>query len=134
MKPGRATIYARLSQDRSGDSLGITRQLELCRAKAAELGWVVAAEHVDRDISAYSRKRRPGWERLLADLQSGAIDGVVAVDQDRLARRLSELGRFIDICEKTGALLVLLSGEVDLTTADGRLRAHILGAVSENES
>jgi hypothetical protein len=71
---------------------------------------------------------------LLADLRAGVLDGVLAVDQDRLARRLSDLGRLLDVCEERKAPIVLLSGEIDTTTADGILKAQILGSVAENES
>lgn len=32
----------------------------------------------DNDVSAYSGKRRPGYERLMADVTAGAVDLVVA--------------------------------------------------------
>jgi DNA invertase Pin-like site-specific DNA recombinase len=127
-------MYLRISQDRNGEGLAIERQRELLEKKAADLGWRIGIEIADRDISAYSRKRRPGWEQLLADLRAGVLDGVLAVDQDRLARRLSDLGRLLDVCEERKAPIVLLSGEIDTTTADGILKAQILGSVAENES
>jgi len=132
--PAHAAMYLRISQDRNGEGLAIERQRELLEKKAADLGWRIGIEIADRDISAYSRKRRPGWEQLLADLRAGVLDGVLAVDQDRLARRLSDLGRLLDVCEERKAPIVLLSGEIDTTTADGILKAQILGSVAENES
>jgi site-specific DNA recombinase len=71
---------------------------------------------------------------MLADLRAGVVDGVLAVDQDRLTRRLSDLGKLLEVCEARNASVLLLSGEIDSTTADGRLRAQILGSVAEHES
>jgi hypothetical protein len=62
------------------------------------------------------------------------VDAVLAVDQDRLARRMTELSEFLELCGDRKVPIVLLSGELDTTTADGVLRAHILGAVAQNES
>jgi len=45
-------VYARISQDRDGTSLGVARQLADCRAEAARRGWTVAQEYVDDDVSA----------------------------------------------------------------------------------
>lgn len=64
-------VYARISQDRTGEELGIRRQLADCRAEADRRGWVVAEEYVDDDVSAYSGKKRPAFERMLTDLAEG---------------------------------------------------------------
>src|SRR4051812_25865756 len=64
--PARAAIYARISSDVDGTRAGVERQLADCHKRAASLGWKVAAEYVDNDISAYSGKPRPDYERMLA--------------------------------------------------------------------
>jgi DNA invertase Pin-like site-specific DNA recombinase len=129
-----AAIYARLSRDRSGESLGIDRQEELCRNLAADKGWEVAEVYVDRDLSAYTGKRRPGYERMLDDLKNHRRDGVIVVDQDRLTRTPRELESFIDLADSEGIALASVSGEVDLSTSDGRFRARIMGTVARQES
>jgi site-specific DNA recombinase len=52
-------IYARISQDRAGEGLGVKRQLKDRRAEAERRGWTVFEEYIDDDISAYSGKDRP---------------------------------------------------------------------------
>ena len=49
-----AAVYARISADTEGKSLGVQRQLEDCRKLAAARGWPVGREYVDNDISAYN--------------------------------------------------------------------------------
>jgi DNA invertase Pin-like site-specific DNA recombinase len=71
---------------------------------------------------------------MLLDVESGALDAIVAVDQDRLVRRVGEIDRLIRLCEKTSTLVLLMSGEIDTTTDDGILKAHLLAVVAENES
>src|SRR5690606_34296832 len=95
--PRAAAIYCRISRDQRGEGLGVARQEEMCRKLAAEKGWPVVDVYVDNDLSAYSGSRRPAYERMLADLESGAIDAVLVVDQDRLTRRPSELEAFIEL-------------------------------------
>ncbi len=73
--PSAAAIYARISQDRTGEGLGVQRQIDDCRLEAARRGWTVAEEYVDDDVSAYSGKQRPAYRRLLEDLRSGAATG-----------------------------------------------------------
>jgi site-specific DNA recombinase len=66
-----AALYARISSDQEGSGLGVARQLEDYRRLAESLGWSVAEEYVDNDLSAYSGKRRPAYERMLANLAEG---------------------------------------------------------------
>lgn len=128
-------IYARISKDRTGDELGVNRQLQDCRAEAERRGWHVAEEYVDDDLSAYTGKKRPAYERMLLDLSEGRRDGVIVWHMDRLHRRPIELERFVDTCTRSGVRDgVTLSGDIDLAKGDGLLMAHLLSAVAANES
>lgn len=42
--------------------------------------------HTDNDLSAHSGKRRPGYEKLLAQIRDGETDAVLAWHTDRLHR------------------------------------------------
>jgi DNA invertase Pin-like site-specific DNA recombinase len=130
----RAAIYARLSQDRTGESLGIERQTTICTKLAQARGWEVTETYVDRDLSAFKETHRPGFEQLRADVRAGRVDAVLAVDQDRLSRRLSVLAELVDELGKLGVPIVVDSGEIDTTSSDGVLRAQLLGMVAEHES
>jgi site-specific DNA recombinase len=68
-----AAIYARISADVEGKSLGVQRQLEDCRKLAADRGWPIGAEYVDNDVSAFSGKPRREYERMLTDLCSRVL-------------------------------------------------------------
>lgn len=129
-------IYARISRDRDGTGLGTKRQITDCRKKADERGWTVVDEYVDDDVSAYSGRHRPEYERMLADIRDGRIDGVVVYHTDRLVRRSRELEDFIDLTEQHGIAqnLATVSGDIDLATGEGRLVARIHGAVAGKES
>jgi site-specific DNA recombinase len=51
-KPAAVAIYARISSDADGRGAGVGRQIEDCRSLASSLGWGVAGEYVDNDMSA----------------------------------------------------------------------------------
>ena len=130
----RAGIYARISSDRDGDNLAVSRQLADCEELAARRGWEVAERYVDSDISAYSGKRRPEYRRLLEEIEAGVIDAVVVYHADRLHRHPRELEDFIELCQATRTKLATVSGDVDLSTHEGQLLARITGAVARKES
>lgn len=134
--PQAAAIYARISSDPDGTALGVGRQLEDCRRRAAESGWVVAEEYVDNDISAYSGKRRPAYERMLVDLAEGRRDGVLCYHNDRLTRKPIELEVFLDIVGRAGVTDVqfVAGGVVDLANGDGLTMLRVMGAIAAGES
>ncbi len=130
-----AAVYCRISEDRAGAGLGVARQREDCEALASRIGWAVGTCHVDNDISAYSGRRRPGYEAMLAELEAGAATAVLAWHPDRLHRSPRELERFIDVCERRHvAVATVQAGELDLSTPTGRMSARIVGAVARHES
>ena len=131
----RAGIYARISSDREADGLAIGRQLEDCQRVAVERGWQVYERYVDQDVSAYKARVRPAYRRMLSDLRSGTIDGVIVYHLDRLHRLPRELEEFFDVCRDAGVDdLACVTGRIDLADPDGQFQARILGAVAKKES
>ncbi len=133
--PTAAAIYARISSDPDGDHLGVTRQVEDCQALAARKGWSVAEVYVDDDVSAYSGRSRPAYQRLLDDIQQRRRDAVVVYHLDRLHRQPRELEDFVDLLAAAGVTdLAMVTGDLDLGTDDGLYLARILGATAAKES
>jgi len=86
-------------------------------------------------MSAYSRKRRPGYERLLEGIASGDFEALAIWHPDRLTRHPGELEGFIDCVEQADLqIATATAGDWDLSTPDGRLMARIVGSVSRKES
>ncbi|MGV0770828.1 recombinase family protein [Mycobacterium syngnathidarum] len=130
-----AAIYARISADVEGKSLGVQRQLEDCRKLAAERGWPVGAEYVDNDVSAFSGKPRPQYAQMLEDLGSGSRDAVIVYNLDRLHRRPAELEDFVALCERVGVSQVAtVTADIDLGNDDGLFMARIFAAFAAKES
>lgn len=119
-------IYARQSFDRHGDTLAVSRQLELCRAFAAERGWKVTSEYVDNDLSATSGVERPQFEALLASRP----ERVVAWHIDRLVRLTSDLERVIDLGVNVHTVE---AGHLDLSNPAGRAVAKTVTAWAQYE-
>src|SRR5215213_11550929 len=136
----RAAVYLRQSRDHDKDEetgekkgLAVARQRDGCLALCHAKGWDVV-EYVDNDVSAYTGKLRPEYERMLADVEAGNLDAVVCWDLDRLHRRPIELEHFMELADSRRLALATVSGDVDLSTDNGRLYARIKGAVAKSES
>lgn len=132
--PSAAAIYARISSD-DGTALGVARQIEDCRRLAGDLGWAVAEEYVDNDVSAHSGKKRLAYERMLTDLRDGMRDGVLVHHVDRLTRRPIELEEFVAVVDAAGLKQVrFVMGDMDFGSGDGLMIARIQAAMAANES
>src|SRR5215203_1752693 len=128
----RAAVYLRQSRDQQGTGLAVARQREDCLKLCTERGWT-PVEYCDNDISAHDGQRRPAYQQMLADIDAGHLDAVVAWDLDRLHRRPIELEHFIDLADRHRLALATVSGDTDLGTDNGRMYARIKGAVARSE-
>ena len=110
------------------------RQKADCRELAKRLGWQVVATFIDNDISAYSGAPRPQYRAMLDAVRSGQVRAVIAWHPDRLHRRIVELEAFIDLLDTRGVeVRTVTAGDLDLSSATGRMNARIVGAVAQKE-
>jgi DNA invertase Pin-like site-specific DNA recombinase/predicted Fe-S protein YdhL (DUF1289 family) len=83
----KAALYLRLSKDDEGggESASITTQRDLLTAYARKAGIPIVAEYVDDGYSG-TNFERPGFRRMLADIESGKVNCVMTKDMSRLGR------------------------------------------------
>jgi len=135
----RGAIYGRISDDREGLEHGVTQQIGDCRKRSQRDGVPVAERHVyrenDRGASSKSKKKRPKYAAMLAAIAASEITIVYAYSNSRLTRRPLELEELIKLHEMTGVQFrTVVSGDDDLSTADGRMVARIKAAVDAAEA
>ena len=129
-----AGLYLRISRDSTGEGLAVERQradgMRLIEAR----GWTLHREYVDNDISASGRKRRPGFEQLLSDVEAGHVTVVVSLSLDRLTRNRRDQVRLIELGQERRVLLSLVRGsDIDMSHASGRLVAGLMAEVAMHE-
>jgi DNA invertase Pin-like site-specific DNA recombinase len=134
--PGeRVALYARISQDTTGQAVGVADQLEHARTFASARDYRVVAEQSDNDISAFRGAQRPGYQKVLKLARDRKIDRVIVYQLTRMTRNRGERAEFIDsfhackvnVSEAQG-------GDYDLSTAAGRSWVDIQGALATWES
>jgi site-specific DNA recombinase len=131
----RAVLYARISLDKTGEEIGVTRQLGDLRKLAADRGWDVVDECVDNDITASKGLRREGYERVWELVRAGAVDHVVVWQSSRLMRSRADRAQVISEFGKRNVDIVAAKGpSFDLRSAYGRLGADIMSANDTVES
>lgn len=130
--PKRAVIYTRVSLDQTGEGRSVERQLAACRALATARGWQVDHE-LSETVSAWSGRERAAWDQVLALIDEGQVDVVVAWHIDRMTRSMVDLENLILLAEAHGVGIATATGDIDLTTDVGRMVARILAAVARAE-
>lgn len=131
----RAALYARISEDSTGDGAGVERQLRDGEALAEARGWTVVGRFSDNDISALRGKHRPGYEALFAAVRRGDVDRIVVWQSSRLWRNRAERARDIDELSVRRVGVIACKGpDLDLSTAYGRAMAGLLGEFDTMES
>ena len=91
---GRVTaLYERLSRDdeQSGDSNSIVNQKQMLEEYAARNGFTNCVHYTDDGYSGGSFDR-PGWKRLMEDIEEGTVQTVIAKDMSRIGRNYLEVG------------------------------------------
>ena len=128
----RAAVYLRQSQDRTGEGLGIDRQRDDVRRLVESRGWTMAAEFVDNDVSALSRKPRPQFSAMMPA-------STLAVRRDRrpsygpAASSPRRTGNHARTLPARQCAIVTAADGVDTSTDGGRLVARILSSVAQGE-
>jgi DNA invertase Pin-like site-specific DNA recombinase len=76
---------------------------------------------------------RPGFSRLLADVCSGQVGAVLALEASRLARNNRDWHHLIDLCAMTSTLVIDHDGVYDPKLLNDRLLLGLKGTMSEFE-
>ena len=123
----KVALYARVSKALEQNP---ENQLIELRKWAAASGNEVEGEYID-EIS--SKDTRPSKELVLKKMRLSEIDGVAFVALDRWGRTMSELVLELEEFSKTNKSLISLKEGIDLSTAAGRMMAHVLAAMANFE-
>lgn len=93
-----AALYMRLSKDDDGEeeSVSITTQRKMLRAYASENHYTVYSEYADDGISGTTFDR-PGFKRMIRDIETGKVNMVITKDLSRLGRDYIMTGQYTEI-------------------------------------
>lgn len=137
-----AVGYCRISEDPEGLAIGVGRQRQDNATLAEREGFELVQSYEDNDIGAsmLSKKKRPAFDDMMARAWKGEFDAIVAYSNSRLTRRPMELENFINLfnhrirMERPLRIITMVSGEDDLSTADGRMVARFKAAADAGEA
>jgi site-specific DNA recombinase len=131
----RAAAYGRISDDDLDRREGVDKQLSRSEAHIERRGWDYAGTFRDDDVSAWSGKRRPGYEALVAEIVAGRVDTVVVRHLDRLWRDDLEAAKGRALFKQHRVLIAEYGGmEYPMWTAHGQHMARTMSGNGTFES
>jgi site-specific DNA recombinase len=142
--PVRAGVYCRMSIAALNDPTKVEDQARISGELGERLGWEIAAGcgypdrdgvYTDNSRSAWQKNRkRPAWDRMLADVEAGKLGAVIVYHGDRLVRQPYDLETLIGLADGKGIRLASPTGMRDLDNTDDRFVLRILVAQACMES
>ena len=127
-----AALYLRLSRDDElqGESGSIQTQRMMLRQYAAEHNLSVVGEYIDDGWSG-TNFDRPGFQRMIDDIEDGKINCVVTKDLSRLGRNYILTGQYTEIYfPSKGVRYIAINDNIDTLNGESEL-APFLNILNE---
>lgn len=131
----RLTGYIRVSRvgKRKGDSF-ISPKVQRERIQGiATAGNHQIIEWVEDLDQSGAKANRPGFQKILADIEAKRTDGIAVAKLDRFSRSVSDAAQALKRIDAAGGALLSAEDSLDTSTAMGRFALHMMLAIAELE-
>ncbi len=132
-EPQITALYERLSRDddQQGDSNSIVNQKAYLISYAADHGFANCRHYTDDGYSG-GNFERPGWKQLIADIEAGKVNTVIAKDMSRIGRNYLETGFYTEVMfRKWNVRFIAIANGVDNLNPESGEFVPILNVMNE---
>lgn len=126
-------LYERLSRDDElqGDSNSIIHQKQMLEDYALKNGYNNFAHFTDDGFSG-GNFERPGWKRLIAEIEAGRIGTVIVKDMSRVGRNYLQVGFYTEVMfREKNVRFIAIANSIDSVNQESSEFAPFLNIMSE---
>ena len=113
-------LYQRLSRDdptAEGESNSIVNQRHMLEKFAVDNG-LTPYESISDDGYSGTGWSRPGWERIIEQIEAGRVSCLVVKNLDRMGRDHLRVGLYMEMFRERGVRFVAVSDGIDTDRGD----------------
>lgn len=132
-QPIQTALYMRLSRDdeNEGESNSISTQRLLLRRYAEQNNLPVVDEYIDDGYSG-TNFDRPGFQRMIQDIEAGTVNCVITKDLSRLGRNYLLTGQYMELYFPShGVRYIAIDNGVDSEKQDANEFTPFLNIINE---
>lgn len=96
--------------------------------------WKLVEVYYDEGISGTSTRKREGFNRMIADCESGKIQLILTKEVSRFARNTIDTLTYTRKLSDWGISVIFMNDGIDTRDKDGELRLSIMASIAQEES
>lgn len=126
-------LYERLSQEdeSTGDSNSIRNQKAMLADYATKNGFTNPVHFTDDGYSG-GNFDRPGWKKLIKEIEAGNVETVICKDMSRIGRDYLQVGFYTEVLfREKGVRFIAIANNIDSRNAESGEFAPFLNIMSE---
>lgn len=132
--PRRVAAYVRVSTRRESQEESFETQWQYYIERiASEPGWTFAGIYADRR-SGTNAGKRPGFQKMMADAETGKLDLILVKSISRFARNLLDCQQAIDRLSGLGVAVYFEKEHIRTDDPSSTFLLRLLAAVAQDES
>ncbi len=130
----KAACYIRVSSVDQAEGSSLDNQLHLIKNYALAKGFEITEIIQDKGISAFKKKVRPGFNRVMEMIQNREVNHVIVYSLSRFARNTRVTLEAVDTMIKNEISFHSISEEMNTSTPHGRFLISLLSSLAQLES